>query len=218
MVSVATCSPDQRLPIVVERFDATDSGPVLGESDDSLAPGGGVACQVLEATVPWMPGPTAPGPEAWIAAIDNDGAKLRYPTYEFTADLRCTAGPLAAIRAIRAEAEHLLGASDRSRIADRAQRWSDARQAQRKKNEDEVLTKAKNAPVDPTWVSYQLAQALDDNCILMDDTMPSPRLASFLSMGRPGSTPMPHRARSPRRSHSPASANCSSPSLTPGCR
>jgi len=141
---------------------------------------------VLEATVPWMPGPNAPGPTAWIAAIDNDGAKLRYPTYEFTADVRCTAGPLSSIRAIRAEAEHLLGASDRSRIADRAKRWSDAKQAQRKKLEEEVLTKAKNTPIDPTWVSYQVAQALDDNCIMMDDTMPSPRLPAFLSISRPG--------------------------------
>ena len=32
---------------------------------------------------------------------------------------------------------------------------------------------------------------------------------------RPGSTPMPTRASRPARSHSPAWANCSSPSFTP---
>ncbi len=53
------------------------------------------AVLVLEANVPWMPGPNAPGPDAWIAVVDHDPAKLRYPTYEFTAQ-RAAAGEPAA--------------------------------------------------------------------------------------------------------------------------
>ncbi|HUZ73449.1 MAG TPA: thiamine pyrophosphate-requiring protein [Stellaceae bacterium] len=145
------------------------------------------AVLVLEANVPWMPGPNAPGPDAWIAVVDHDPAKLRYPTYEFTAQVRLLASPLLAIRAITAAAEKLLGASDRSRAADRAQKWGDAARAQRRKVEEEAQAKGKSTPIDPTWTSYQLAQALDDNCIVIDDSMPSPRLNTFLSVSKPGS-------------------------------
>jgi acetolactate synthase I/II/III large subunit len=142
---------------------------------------------VLEANVPWMPGPDAPPADAWIAVIDHDPAKGRFPTYEFTANLRSGASPLNAIRAIQAEAEKLLGVSDRSAAADRAKRWGEASQAQRRKTEQDVQAKAKQTPIDPTYVSYQMAQALDDNCLVIDDSMPSPRFPNYLACSKPGS-------------------------------
>ena len=87
---------------------------------------------VLEANVPWMPGQTEPGRDAWIAIIDQDPAKTRFPMMEFSSNLRANAHPLSAIRAIRAEVEKLLGASDRSAASDRSKRWADATVARRK--------------------------------------------------------------------------------------
>jgi acetolactate synthase-1/2/3 large subunit len=145
------------------------------------------AVLVIEANVPWMPGANAPGPDAYIAVVDNDPAKLRYPTYEFTASVRLLAGPLPAIRAITDAAEHMLSASDRSRIADRTQRIGDATRAARRKLEEETQAKGKNTPIDPAWVSYQVGQAVDDNTIFIDDTMPSARMSSYLGMAKPGS-------------------------------
>ena len=142
---------------------------------------------VLEANVPWMPGPNAPGPNAWIAVVDHDPAKGRFATYEFTADLRLQASPLQAIRAITAAAEKLLGASDRSRATDRAQRWADASRAQRQKFADDAKAKATQTPIDPTWVSYQLGQALDENALVLDDTLATPQVINHLSLNRPGS-------------------------------
>jgi acetolactate synthase-1/2/3 large subunit len=142
---------------------------------------------VLEATVPWMPGPHAPGPKAWIAAIEQDPAKNRFPTYEFTADLRLNASPLAAIRGIRAEAEKLLGASDRSAAADRSQRFADMSAARRKKLEAEAMAKAKSTPADPLFVSHTIAQNMDDNCIVLDESLRSPRFPEFVNNSKPGS-------------------------------
>jgi acetolactate synthase I/II/III large subunit len=142
---------------------------------------------VLDATVPWMPGPNAPGPKAWIASIDQDPAKNRFPTYEFTADIRLNAHPLLAIRAIRAEAEKLLGASDRSAAADRSKRWAETSAARRKKIEDEAMAKARNTPVDPMFVSHTIAQSLDDNCLVLDESLRGPRFPEFVNCAKPGS-------------------------------
>ena len=142
---------------------------------------------VLDATVPWMPGQMAPGAKAWIAAIDQDPAKNRFPTYEFTADIRLQAHPLLAIRAIRAEAEKLLGASDRSAAADRSKRWGEVSAARRKALAEEAMAKAKATPVDPMFVSHTVAQAIDDNCIVLDESLRSPRFPEFVNLSKPGS-------------------------------
>jgi acetolactate synthase I/II/III large subunit len=142
---------------------------------------------VLDATVPWMPGPNAPGPKAWIAAIDQDPIKARFPTYEFTADIRLNAHPLMAIRAIRAEAEKLLGASDRSAAADRSKRWAEAGATRRKKLGEEAMAKAKTTPADPLFVSHTIAQNIDDNAIVLDESLRSPRFPEFVNCSQPGS-------------------------------
>jgi acetolactate synthase I/II/III large subunit len=142
---------------------------------------------VLEANVPWMPGPMAPNPKAWVAIVDQDPAKNRFPTMEFACDLRVTASPLSAIRGIQAEAEKLLSASDRSAAAGRAKRWGDTSAKRRKALEEETMAKARSTPVDPMLVSHTLVQNLDDNCIVIDDSLRSPRFPEFLNCSKPGS-------------------------------
>ena len=77
----------------------------------------------LDAAVPWMPGPTAPTSNAFVAVIDVDPIKLQFPTYEFTANLRLASDPLLAILALRHEVEKLLTTENRSRFVDRMARW-----------------------------------------------------------------------------------------------
>ena len=145
------------------------------------------AVLVLESNVPWMPGPNAPGPDAFIAVVDHDPSKLRFPSYEFTATMRLAADPLLAINAITAAAQGLLTASDRSACADRAQRWAQASRAKRQKLEEEAQAKSKEAPISPTWLSHEIGQLVDDNTLFVDDSMPMNRLSEFLPIGKPGS-------------------------------
>jgi acetolactate synthase-1/2/3 large subunit len=142
---------------------------------------------VLEANVPWMPGQNDPRHDAWIAVIDQDPAKNRFPSMEFASNLRANSSPLHAIRAIQAEVEKLLGVSDRSAAADRTKRWGEAAAARRKKLEEETMAKARSTPVDPMFVSHTLAQHIDDNCIVLDDSLRSPRFPEFLTCSKPGS-------------------------------
>ena len=55
---------------------------------------------VIDADIPWMPGPTAPGPECCVAVIDTDPVKQKFPTFKFPANLRLIADPMRAMSAL----------------------------------------------------------------------------------------------------------------------
>jgi acetolactate synthase-1/2/3 large subunit len=144
------------------------------------------AVLVLEADVPWVPGRNSPPEAAYVAAIAHDPVKLRFPIYEFTAQTRVAADPLLSIRALAAAAQSALTAKDKARIAERSaklkaasdKRWADAEAA--------ALAQKSTTPIDPLWASYLLTQTLDDNCILLDDTLGGNAITNYLRCNRPG--------------------------------
>ena len=140
---------------------------------------------VLEADVPWVPGPQAPGPDARIIVIGLDPIQINIPTYEFTADLRITADSLLALRALREAVEPLITTSDRARYADRAARWAEAAQARVRRVEQEALAVATKSPIDPLWLSYQIGQVLDDNCLLLDETLVAAPVYRYVRFSQP---------------------------------
>jgi len=141
----------------------------------------------LQAAIPWVPGPTAPGPDAWVATIDLDPAKLRTPTFEFTADVRVTSAPLAAIEALLDAVRGLLAAGDRSRIAERAARWDDHERARRAALETEIAARATRTPIDPLWLSHQIGRFAGTDTIVLDETLPGNDLDRYLHCAEPGS-------------------------------
>ena len=146
---------------------------------------------VLDADIPWIPGPTAPGPHAWVAVVALDPIKRKFPTYEFTADLRLTADPLLALRAIEAAARPVIGADDTRRYAERARATGDSTRAQRAALTAQVQATAQvragGKLIDPLWLSHRIGALIDDNAIVFDDTLPHNRLHEFLPCRRPGS-------------------------------
>ena len=140
----------------------------------------------IEAEVPWVPaGPNAPSPDAFVAAIGIDPVRQRIPTYEFTADLRVASDPLAAIRALTATLQRRVQAGDAA-IAARARRWREAAAARIAKIDGEARGLDETPMIDPRFVSYQLAQMLDDNSLVIDDTTRD-QLFPYLRVARPGS-------------------------------
>lgn len=144
------------------------------------------AVLALECDVPWMPGPGAPAGSTWVGVIDVDPIKQRIPTYEFTADLRVAADPLIAIDAVTSAVAGLLSADDRARATERTQRWSEASRRRKETVERDARAAADKAPIDPRWLSYRIAQMLDDNSLVIDDTTHD-RLSPYLRLSRPGS-------------------------------
>ena len=141
----------------------------------------------LEAEVPWVPGRNSPGPDAWIVSIGRDPIKLRIPTYEFTADLRLGSGPLTTIRAITGAARALLGDEDRNRIKARNKRLQASSRAWIKAAEKAATDHATTTPIDPLWASYRIGQMLDDNCIVLDETLPHNQTRVYFDRSAPGS-------------------------------
>jgi acetolactate synthase-1/2/3 large subunit len=142
---------------------------------------------VLEADVPWMPGPDEPRADAYVAVVDVDAAKTRIPSFEFTANLRLTADSLLTIRAIANTASALIVADDRSRFESRKAHWAKAAQARWREFEQDARARADSDPIDPRWVSYNIGQVIDDDCIVLDDTIVKKPLHDYLRLSRPGS-------------------------------
>ena len=145
------------------------------------------AVLVLDADIPWVAGRNGPPDNAYVAVVGNDPSRLRFPIYEFTASLRLTSDAMALIRALTKTAAAALTDSDRERIVARsnqlasvsAKRWSDLT--------DAAKAQANATPIHPAWASYQLAQALDDNCILLDDTIGQNPMNQYIRSSSPGS-------------------------------
>jgi acetolactate synthase-1/2/3 large subunit len=141
----------------------------------------------LEANVPWIPGANEPPAGAFVAYIHSDPAQYRIPTYEFGANLRLTGDPLATIRALGAAASDLCSSSDRSRIAQRIADLTARAHERSASIEADAQSRATTTPIDPLWLSYHIGQLVDDNSIVIDETLVHNRLGQYMPSSRPGS-------------------------------
>jgi acetolactate synthase-1/2/3 large subunit len=140
---------------------------------------------VLEADVPWIPGPQQPPDDAYVAVVDIDPIKAHIGTYEFDAQLRLMADTELTLAALQQAVEQRGSASDRARFEGRAARWADASRTRYAAHERAALAKAKQTPISPLWLSYQLGQAMDDNCLMMDETLMLSPLPPYLRFSEP---------------------------------
>ena len=104
---------------------------------------------------------------------------------EFTADMRLMADSLLTIEAIEAIGP-LITAADRERFSARTKRWAEVvnrRRSARSRREGGLAGR----PIDRRWLSYQIGQALGDNCIIFDDTIVLNQVHPYLQDIRPGS-------------------------------
>ncbi|MEE2761152.1 MAG: thiamine pyrophosphate-dependent enzyme [Pseudomonadota bacterium] len=141
---------------------------------------------VLDVEVPWADGRNVPPPaDAYIAAAGFDPSNERVPTFEFTANLRFTADPLLTIQAIMATAKELLTDTDRKRIKTRTEKLAEISSTRVANLVEEAEARSKDTPIDPLWLSYQIGLALDDNCVVLDDTLGPSRFNEYLSCSKP---------------------------------
>ncbi|MBX9823579.1 MAG: thiamine pyrophosphate-requiring protein [Xanthobacteraceae bacterium] len=157
----------------------------LFQADMSLAEADFVLA--LEAVVPWMPGRNAPGSGAFVATVDHDPLKVDIPTYDFPAHVRLTSGALAAIRALHEAVQRIVSNDDRERFQARAARWAKASAERRERLSQEAAGRSHDNPISPIWLSSRIAKLVDDNSIVIDDTLVVNRLHEFLACARPRS-------------------------------
>jgi acetolactate synthase-1/2/3 large subunit len=145
------------------------------------------AILAIDANVPWVPGPQAPPPSAYIAVIDIDPARLSMPTYEFTADVRVTSDALRAIELLTQLLAEELTPAIAEKIEARRERWRTFTNRQRAEWDAYAESKANSDPIDPAYVTYELAKVIDDNCIVLDETLQSPMIDRYVPCDVPGS-------------------------------
>ncbi len=145
------------------------------------------AVLVMDAEVPWMPNRNPPKANAFVAAVGYDPIQMRLPTYEFTADVRLGTDPLLTIKALAAEVKKQLKAEDKQRVADRTKKLAAASKKRFADADAEAEAHAKDSPIHPYWVSYNLGKVLDDNSIVLDETLAGPRVREYMHRDKPGS-------------------------------
>ena len=142
---------------------------------------------VLEANVPWVPGPAAPPKSAYIAVIDPDPIRQNIPTFEFTADLRLRAGSLGAIEALTAAVRATITDADRTRIAARRERYDEAHVARLAELERDAQSRSKKTPIDPVWLSHEIGVWAGEDSIVFDETIAHNKTVKYLKCSQPGS-------------------------------
>lgn len=141
---------------------------------------------VIEADVPWIPGRRSPGRDAYVAVVDIDPVKAHIGTYEFTADLRLMADTEITLGVLFTAVEMLAGTADRARFKERATRWKDLSRVRLRNSRLAAEAEAKKSPISPLWLSYQIGQAMDDNCLMLDETLMLSPLPPYLRFTEPG--------------------------------
>ena len=140
----------------------------------------------LDVDIPWLADTNPPPDSAFVAITDVEPSKRKVPTMEFTADLRLTADALSVIETLEAEVTKLITPDDRRRFAARAERCAALSAKRRKDLADEARARAGSHPIDPKWLSHCIASALDDNCILFDETIAQNQIHDYLNLSQPG--------------------------------
>jgi acetolactate synthase-1/2/3 large subunit len=141
----------------------------------------------LDANVPWVPGASAPPPSAYVAVIDADPIRARIPTFEFTADLRLTSGPLGAIEALTAVVRETITAADRARIDARRARYVAAHATRSAEIESNAQSRSTKTPIDPLWLSHEIGAFAGTDAIVLDETLPHNQVERYLQCSEPGS-------------------------------
>ena len=140
---------------------------------------------VIESDVPWIPGPQQPPRDAFVAVVDIDPVKAHIGTLEFSANMRLIADTEIALRELLRLVEQRAGKSDRGRFAERAERWARVSRERYEKNRKAAQAAAGKSPISPLWLSYQIGEAIDDNCIMLDETLMLSPLPPYLRFAEP---------------------------------
>ena len=173
------------LPVFAGRLRAYHCFPLshpLYQGVGSLASADAVL--VLEAPVPWMPGPEEPPSTAYVAVVDVDPIKERMPTYEFTANLRMQADSLKTIEALHAAVDKFVDTGHRRTFDDRRNALTEASKARWLGVEKRGRARQQSEPIDLQWLQYVIGQTIDDNCVVVDDTIVDPPLHDYLHCSR----------------------------------
>ena len=125
---------------------------------------------IMESLTAYAP-PDLPPANAKIARVSIDPVYSQHKTIEYRADLWLAADSEAAATAIFNAATAMLTQSDMSRIEERRARLQQKKLEMNAAVEASAQKAGQRRPLHPRWVAYQLGQILEDDAILLDDSL-----------------------------------------------
>ena len=123
---------------------------------------------VLEVDVPWLPSLENPPKDTKVVHIGRDPSYVNYPTRSFRSDLSIVADAGKAMRALEA-ALTKLGESGTKFVPKRRENLAARRSAIRSAWAAAREAAAQSADIKPEWISHCIAQAIDDDTIVVNE-------------------------------------------------
>jgi acetolactate synthase-1/2/3 large subunit len=160
------------------RHPLFELGPGLADADLAL---------VVDRRVPWVPEHEgAPSPECRVAWLAEDPIMTEVPVHEFRGDLRIMCEPARGLRALAETLADRVDAAARGRARERIAAGEARRRELDAASAESAERSAGSSPIDPRWVACHIGRLVDDEAILLDESLSSSRLLrEYYGGGRP---------------------------------
>ncbi|MCW4013830.1 MAG: thiamine pyrophosphate-dependent enzyme, partial [Candidatus Bathyarchaeota archaeon] len=149
-------------------------------TDNPLHMGTGILPYVKEADLilvidssswpPWYPPGSIRGKtKAKIVFIDPDPVQMKYPVYGYPSDLSVKADSYTVLAQLNelVQKKKLNGAL----IKSRKERWEKEHVKIRAEQERKALAVKDQTPIDPTWLSYCINKAINEDTVIVNETI-----------------------------------------------
>lgn len=122
---------------------------------------------VVEADVPWTTPRSAPPSDARVIGIGEDPLFSTYPVRSFNVDVNLAGSPWLTLQALSAAVTDI--GIDAGAAQTRKDQWSTASRFRRESAQKRAQDAKWDTPISKAWFSSCLAQAVDENTILLNE-------------------------------------------------
>ncbi|MCH7786604.1 MAG: thiamine pyrophosphate-requiring protein [Chloroflexi bacterium] len=141
----------------------------------------------IDQDVPYIPAAGKPNPNARLINIDFDPVKQTIPLWVFPSDLLIHADSAKAVPSLVEAINSKISEADKARIDERFQLIKDRHEKQREEAEQLALSHAQRDKITPEWLSYCINQVVDDDTIVLDESVTnSGNVSGYIERSKPG--------------------------------
>jgi acetolactate synthase-1/2/3 large subunit len=142
---------------------------------------------MVDSDVPYIPINTKPRDDAQLIQIDIDPVKPSIPMWVFPTDSLMHADSSKAIPALNEILNEMLSEADRARIEERIETIKDRHQRANDEALAVALEHGKLDVITPQWLSHCIAEAIDEDTVLLDETVTnSGHVSTYIPRSQPG--------------------------------
>ena len=147
------------------------------------------AILIIDSDVPYIPAKVRPSPDAAIVWIDQDPVKDSIPLWTFPADILMEADSSKAVPALVFEIREQMTAAQSQAAEKRRASAGGAHKAAVEKRRAHAESLSTVSPIAPDWLSYCLGQVMQEDDILLNETVTnSGSVIALVPRTKPGTT------------------------------